>query len=375
MIIVQEKNSCAGCTACYSICSKNAIKMREDTMGFNYPEVDLDLCVNCGLCERVCLFRNKITLNEPLLIYAARNKDLNEVNSSRSGAVFPEIASYVIDNGGIVYGAVFNENLDVVHAGKSTKEGCISFKGSKYVQSKLEDTYKKILDDLKQGRMVLFSGTPCQVYGLKNIIPDKLINYLYTVDIICHGVPSPFIYRDYITYEENKHKSKIIHFNFRDKTINGWHDHKESFCLLNGQKKVENLYTKLFYSNCFFRESCYKCPFANISRASDITLGDFWGWEKVDSFINQDDKGVSLVFINTGKGQRVFNNIKDKFDLRESNKVDCLQRNLQHPTPMPALRDLYLSYYISKGFVSFVKYIFEPSLFQKIYRKLIKFIS
>lgn len=276
MIQIKDKADCCGCTACVSICPKDAITMEPDTLGFKYPKVDLDKCIDCGLCEKVCAFNDNydksLNLKEPE-IYAARHKDIHEIETSRSGAAFIAISDYILENGGIVYGVGYKDHFRVAHKRATTKEERNEFKGSKYVQSDLDGIFRQVKEDLKQGNTVLFSGTPCQTAGLNSYIGNKLRENLVLVDIVCHGVPGPYMWRDYLDYLEKKQGSKICWVNFRDKQEYGWAAHKETFKFVKGEGKMS--FTYLFYQNIMFRHSCGKCHFANTQRPSDITIADF----------------------------------------------------------------------------------------------------
>ena len=208
MIKITNLADCCGCTACASICTHDAITMKPDKLGFLYPEVDESKCTDCGLCEKVCAFHDNYdkSMNLPLPdAYAARHKDMREVETSRSGAAFIAISDYIIENGGVVYGAGYTDHFRVVHKRAVTKEERNEFKGSKYVQSDLNNVFRKVKDDLKNGKVVMFSGTPCQTAGLNSYVGKKLRENLFLVDIVCHGVPAPFLWRDYISYLEKKH--------------------------------------------------------------------------------------------------------------------------------------------------------------------------
>ena len=232
MVDVKNAKDCCGCTACASICPRQAISMMPDVLGFLYPVVDKSKCVECGLCEKVCSFNDNydVSLNLPEPeTYGVRHKNLNEIMKSRSGATFAAISDYVLENGGVVYGAGYEDHFRVVHKRAVTKEARDEFRGSKYVQSDLTGVFKQVKEDLKKGLTVLFSGTPCQTSGLNSFVGKKLRENLLLVDIVCHGAPSPYIWRDYLAYLEEKNGSSIIWVDFRDKIKFGWADHQETF--------------------------------------------------------------------------------------------------------------------------------------------------
>ena len=304
MINIINKADCCGCTACASVCTHKAITMKPDSLGFLYPEVDINKCTNCGLCEKVCAFNDNydksLNFDKPKA-YGARHKDIHEVETSRSGAAFIAISDWVLEQGGIVYGVGYEEHFKVVHKRATSKEQRNEFKGSKYVQSYLGDIFIQVKNDLKDGKIVLFSGTPCQTSGLNSFIGKKLRTNLILVDVVCHGVPSPNIWRDYIAFYEKKYKRKISSVDFRDKKEYGWNTHKETFILDNGIKISPKYHpwSTLFCNVIMYRQSCENCFFCNTIRPSDITIADFWGWEKTNPGFNLDNKGVSLLLINT----------------------------------------------------------------------------
>ena len=350
MIRINDPADCCGCTACASICNHDAITMEPDALGFLYPKVNESKCVECGLCEKVCAFNDNYdkSLNLPKPdAYAARHKDMDEVMKSRSGAAFVAISDYILEQGGVVYGAGYKDHFRVAHKRATTKEERDEFRGSKYVQSDLTGVFRMVKQDLKNGHTVLFSGTPCQTSGLNSYVGKKLRENLVLIDIVCHGVPGPFLWRDYLRYIEKKQGDIISVVNFRDKEEFGWKAHRETFKFVNGDKMI---FTDLFYKHIIFRHSCGKCHFCNTTRPSDITLADFWGWEKTDPNINKDDKGVSLVLVNTPKGREIFGAAKDKLDTIPAELANCLQPNLQHPTILHDYTEKFRLDYINKGF-------------------------
>lgn len=333
MIDIKEKKNCCGCEACVQRCPKSCITMREDNEGFLYPEIDKDICIDCGLCEKVCPVINQAEERKPLAVYAAKHKDEQIRMASSSGGAFTAIAESVIDEGGVVFGAKFNQDWDVVHSYTETKEGLGAFRGSKYVQSRIGESYKEAEGFLKAGRKVLFSGTPCQIAGLKRFLRKEYDNLL-TVDFICHGVPSPGVWREYLKEEtarqcgeKNSVLQRPIHernaliegISFRDKRL-GWK--KYSFTLTfstineSGAKKSvllsepqnKNIFLRGFLADLYLRPSCHACPSKSFKSGSDITIGDFWGIQNVMPEID-DDKGVSVLFTLKEQNNAIFENL------------------------------------------------------------------
>lgn len=356
MIRITDKAKCCGCTACASICPHDAISMQPDALGFLYPVVDESKCTDCGLCEKVCAFHENYDKSQNLpepLAYAARHKDMREVETSRSGAAFIALSDWVLRLGGVVYGAGYADHFRVVHKRATSREERDEFKGSKYVQSDLNTVFRQVKKDLKDGLTVLFSGTPCQTSGLASYVGKRLRENLYLVDIVCHGVPGPYLWRDYLAYLEKKQGSRICWVNFRDKQEYGWAAHRETFKFVNRGGKMT--YTFVFYKHIMFRHSCGVCPFTNTKRPSDITLADFWGWEKSVPGFNDDDKGVSLILCNTEKGKQLFEAVKQDMDVVPVKLEDCLQPNLQHPSIIHPKRMAFERDYQRKGFLYVMK--------------------
>ena len=381
MIQINNPADCCGCTACASICAHDAITMKPDALGFLYPEVDKDKCVDCGLCEKVCAFNDhydtSLNLEKPLA-YGARHKDMNEVETSRSGAAFIAISDYILEEGGVVYGAGYTDHFRVVHKRATTKEERNEFKGSKYVQSDMTSVFRQVKKDLRDGFTVLFSGTPCQTSGLNSYVGKRLRENLFLVDIVCHGVPSPYMWRDYLAYLEKKQGSPIVWVNFSDKQKYGWSGHLETFKFKNEGGKMS--FSFLFYKPIMFRKSCGVCHFANTKRPSDITIADFWGWEKTDLNFNTDNKGCSLVLLNTEKGHELFKAIIGRMNTIPANLEDCLQPNMIHPSEIHPKREKFEKDYASKGFLYVYfkygeegwRYRMRPTRFYNFLKKYIK---
>lgn len=329
MINIKEPKDCCGCNACAQRCPKHCIILTEDHEGFLYPKVNTELCIECGLCEKVCPVINQKPKKGPLEVYAAINPDEQIRKESSSGGIFTLLAEKIIQENGVVFGARFDENWEVRHDYTETIEGLAVFRSSKYVQSRIEDNYLKAEKFLKEKRKVLFSGTPCQIAGLKKFLRKEYDNLL-TVDFICHGVPSTKVWRMYLdetcrnlikrgsssNFIDEGRRSYIEAINFRHKIL-GWK--RSSFFLklnsafIQSEKNTEgifepfseNAFMKAFLSDTILRPSCYQCPCKSGKSTSDITIADYWNIQQVLPEFD-DDKGISLVLTNTSKGENIF---------------------------------------------------------------------
>lgn len=339
MIGITHKQDCCGCHACASVCARQCITMQEDNEGFLYPVVDASICIDCGLCEKVCPVINQDAPRKPLKVYAAKNRNEEVRRQSSSGGIFTPLAESVIRDGGVVFGAKFDKDWNVVHAWTDTIEGIADFRGSKYVQSTIGDAYREAREFLKQGRKVLFSGTPCQIAGLRKFLRKEYDNLL-AVDVVCHGVPSPLVWRKYLEETREKLRAErdagkntvssslmempvITGISFRDKT-HGWK--KYGFRLRYAASKAvgnsvsssandsertllqpfpENVFMKGFLSNFYLRPSCYSCTARTGKSGSDISIADFWGVQNYYPEFD-DDRGVGLVLVNSDKGIKAY---------------------------------------------------------------------
>lgn len=351
MIVLKDKSECCGCTACASVCPRDAIEMRPDGMGFLYPEVDRGKCVDCGMCERVCSFNDGYETDGNLRrpeTYGARHKDVHEVETSRSGAAFVALSDCVIGAGGVVYGAGYGDGFRVVHKRAATKKERDEFKGSKYVQSDLRGVFREVKGDLKDGKTVLFTGCPCQTAGLRAYIGKELGKGLLLMDIVCAGVPGPYVWRDYVAYVERKRGGKVCRVNFRDKQVYGWEAHHETFELEGGGGRKERMKGR-FYRDILFRPCCNVCHFANTRRPSDVTIADFWSWKKADADFGKDGKGVSLVMVNSEKGRRLFEEGRKDLDCFAVRLEDAMQNHLRKPTDANPEREAFEKDYLERG--------------------------
>lgn len=361
----QEKQDCCGCSACMHICPVHAITMEKDDEGFLYPNVDSNICIHCEKCIQVCGFHELSEAERPLrslLAYGVKHNDFQERRTSRSGGAFVAFSDLVLKTGGSVYGAAMDENFSVFHICAADKAQRDRMKKAKYVQSDPGDTFPAVADDLRQGKQVLFSGTPCQVAGLQAYLQSRQVNMenLICCDLVCHGVPSPAIWHDYIALIEEKYGGKVLSAQFRDKEF-GWDSHVESF-EVEGQKKkiVTREYTDLFYQHIMFRPSCHNCQFANLHRPGDLTLADFWGIEKHDAGFN-DNQGVSLILISTEKGRKLFEEAKPVLSTIECRAVDCLQPTLVKPSTASPRREAFWNDYNKMPFADFITKYTTPT--------------
>lgn len=350
-----DKYLCSGCTACKAICPVDAIDMIRDEEGFKYPKINKDKCIDCKKCINVCPNVKPSSINKIIEAYGAKHKDLHERTTSRSGGAFIAISDYILNMNGVVYGSKLNEDFSVSHNRATNKEERDSFKGSKYVQSDMNDMISRVKQDLSEDRKVLFSGTPCQVAGVIAAIPKKLQKNLYTADLICHGVPSNKVYEDFLTYFEEKENKKIKEFIFRDKNF-GWSSHYETMIFEDDSKITTQYFRNLFYRHNVVRQSCFKCNYANKNRPADITIADFWGVDIVNPKF-YDETGVSLIIINNSKGKEIFENIKNDFELINCSIEDCIKHTytLNYSTPEPETREEFWKDYEKNSF----EYIIE----------------
>lgn len=402
MIDITDKSKCCGCSACVQCCPKQCITMHEDKEGFLYPKVDTAKCIDCGLCEKVCPVLNVADDRLPQKVLAAKNKNEQIRKTSSSGGIFTILAEQVINDGGVVFGVKFNDKWEVVHSYTETIDGLAAFRGSKYVQSFIGDSYKKAEIFLKNGRKVLFSGTPCQISGLKHYLRKEYENLL-TVECVCHGVPSPKVWREYLNEilrpkgvvgkntvsSVSKDLPVITGINFRDKS-NGWKKYgfvlglksafkadKNSVLPSDTQRVLqpfyENPFMQAFLADFILRPSCYSCVAKAGSSGADIALADFWGIENVLPEFD-DDKGCSLLIDYSGRAP-----YENGCELFAASYDDAVKYNpaVVRPVNKPLNRDFFF-HRLNKGrgcigaLDDTANRKFLMRIYRVIYRKLFK---
>lgn len=317
------------------------------------PKASADKCIQCGKCEKTCPICNPIErLDIPIGVFAAKIRDADAHKHSQSGGVFYALAEEILRKGGCVYGAALNRQFKTEHIRVSDLRGLRELQSVKYVQSDIGNTYSLARKDLQKGIPVLFSGTPCQIAGLRNFLKSRetTTENLLTVDLVCYGVPSPGVFRAWVDCIEKAHKGKLISMQYR-RTDALWGKGKEWYSLDNGQVLEGDYFTKLYFRNLIIRPSCESCRFCHAYRPGDVTLGDFWGINNtIPDFY--DDRGVSLVMLNSEKGKTVFNQIQDRIIWKESDLPSAVaaQPRLQGIAVKPSIhRSAFWKKYYEKG--------------------------
>lgn len=364
--LFKNKYRCCGCNACEMICGKKAITMIEDEYGFRFPQIDTEKCVGCGSCQKVCCINNEVELCKPGTVYAAsyKNKDISA--KSASGGIFAALAKQVLTEGGIVFGSAYTKQFDVEVISIEKIEDLPRLQGSKYVQSSMNSSFLKIKSELQTGRTVLFCGVPCQVEALKRFLGRSYENLLL-VDIVCHGVPSNRMLKDYLAFLADKKQMEIQSIQFRTKTkgqnVYGEIAYRQVSHTGEIAYRQEPLisykssYYKLFLNCQTFRDSCYHCKFAGTKRPGDISLCDYWGIEdEHPDFVKEVEKeglaGISAIMLNTNAGIAFFERLKQEFLLRESTVEQVAKHNpqLQAPSVETAERKQVLDCYRQRGY-------------------------
>ena len=366
------EDSCIGCGACNAVCARDAVRLVKSAEGFLESYIDIAKCVDCGLCKKVCPALNtpeKYDISNDVLAFKAED---SVRKNSTSGGAFAALAKTAIDEGGAVYGAKLENNRTVRHIRGTTFEDIASMQGTKYVQSDITECFGQLAEDLKDGIPVLFSGTPCQIDAVKSFTKAKKLNTdnLITVDIICHGVPSPKVYEDYIDWLEKEYSSPVKEYRFRSKEIS-WRGNSCMAILTDGREIKEgkklNGFMNLYYSDNITRKSCYECKYTSKERVSDITVSDYWGIENVAPEF-EDNLGVSMIIINTDKGKDFFSGVAGA--KAQGSLEGIKQPQLSAPTKRPEARETFWKTYERGGVELVLKEyggVRKDSLKQKIY--------
>ena len=356
-----EINKCNGCTACSSICPNNCIEMKANEDGFLYPIVNKDNCISCNLCDKVCPVNNEIKINDVPNAYAAINKKEEERLQSSSGGIFSLIANYILDKNGYVVGAAYNDKFEVEHIIIDSKEELHKLRGAKYSQSRLGNVFGKIKELLDTDHYVLFSGTPCQTGGLKYYL-RKDYEKLVLIDTVCHGVPSPLVWKKYVEYRsKTDNKGEIpISINLRSKS-SGWSRYNYSIEFDYGKKLYSKVngqdpYMKAFVGNYCLRESCYDCSFISTQRVSDFTLGDYWGiWNQNPEM--DDNKGTSLLLVHSIKGNKILETISNQLNYIQVDLNESIKENpsIIKSSPINKDRSVFIDTISKEGFKQAIK--------------------
>ena len=383
MINITDKHKCCGCTACVSACPKNCISMSADREGFLYPVVDSVKCIDCGLCEKVCPVLHPVNNETEPLVYAAINNNEAVRMQSSSGGIFTLIAEHVLERGGVVFGACFDSDWNVVHDYTDTKEGLARFRGSKYVQSNVGNSFNQVKVFLDSGREVLFSGTPCQVAGLKNYLRKSYSNLL-TIDLVCHGVPSPEVWRKYLqetirkAYGIKNNKAVVNPGDYiSDISFRAKERRKKKFNVKiiyrDGKMEMmpffENPYMNVFLSDLSLRPSCYACPAKLHNVQSDITLADFWGVNRIKPAID-DDKGCGLILIHSKEKLDFLFSADCKLFKQQLVSVDKYNPNILSSVNKPVNRKFFWAVYSRKNLRESYLATTSRSVIMRVVRKI-----
>lgn len=374
-IKIKNKNECTGCRACEKLCPMGCINMKEEAEGFIYPHIDEKKCANCGICKNRCPQKSKIE-EKTTKVLAIKSKDSEVYKKSSSAGMAYLLAKKVIENDGVVFGCAYNKEMIPIQMMVNDIDNLQKLRGSKYVFSNTLNTYQEAKEYLENHIKVLYIGTPCQIGGLLSFLGRKYDN-LFTIDIVCHGVPSAKLFKKYIEYLEKVYKKKVINYEFRNKEKARWGEFVSKITFDDNTFEYVNANDDLYYSNFLkgtdYRESCYKCKYANLNRVGDITLGDFWGIENIEPEFYS-EKGVSLVLINNIKGEKLLNEVNQFVFISEKKEIHAMEKNhnLYAPTTRTIKRNtIYkgIDKYDTKIFIE--KNLKERNYGKKILKKII----
>ena len=369
-----KNDLCTGCSACAQSCPKFCIKMQPDKDGFLRPVIDENLCITCGKCKKICPV-NHPPKDDNVIPQAFAAKYLNDAvrEASSSGGIFSALAEKVLQYGGAVIGAGFDAEFNVVHKVCTESIFLDELRRSKYVQSNVNEMFLEAFKRLENGQIVLFCGTPCQIGGLKAFLEKEYAN-LYLVDFVCHGVPSPKVWKKYLSFREQDAGEKIQHVNFRSK-ISGWCNYSMLMEFSNEKKYIgnvrEDLYLRSFVMNMDLRPSCNQCMFKQVHRQADLTLADFWGIKDIEPSLD-DDKGVSLVLLNTDKGRKLFESLESVLSTKAVDYKTAIQKNpsITKSVLRPPLRDQFMKQLDGTDFKTLHDKFCGTGAFSRLRRKI-----
>lgn len=373
MILLTDKKNCCGCSACVQKCPKQCIKMKEDEEGFFYPEIDKLKCIDCSMCEKVCPVINVKRTEQEVVAYVAYANDDDVRMKSSSGGLFTLFAKKILSEHGVIFGAAFDNELMVHHVSVETLEELNRLQGSKYLQSSIENTYQEAEQFLKAGRKVLFTGTACQIAGLKQFLRKKY-NLLYTVDVLCHGVPSPKVWKRYLEHSEKYHGGAVTQVFFREKKF-GWKAYSMKLKFSNSKvyERIfkKDLFMRLFLSNMCLRPSCHDCKYKSLDRPSDITIGDSWGIEHYMPDMD-DDKGTSVVLVHSQQGEQLFDLCKSEmmFKSAEIDKILPPTADSRKSVAMHSRRARFFRKLNAGSSIPELSKMLKPSLLKRVLRKM-----
>lgn len=351
---------CTGCSSCAQICPHGCITMKPDSEGFRRPVVDESRCTDCGACAAACpVLRRPASPSLPVA-YAAKNRDESVRSVSSSGGVFTLLAEHVLAQGGVVFGAAYDADFKVEHRMVETPQQLSALRSAKYVQSDLSDSFRQVKDLLAQGRQVLFSGTPCQVSGLRSFL-DKDEPNLLTVDLVCHGSPSPAVWARYLDWRSEQkcdgHRPVTVNLRAKD---TGWSSYSVDIRWPYGvnyiASKQDDPYLRAYLDALCLRPSCHRCSFKGLNRVADFTLGDYWGvWDQLPAM--SDNKGTSIVLVHSEKAKALWAQLSDSMTVREADVRRCMEHNpsaLQSSRYDPELRASFMHRYQDEDFSTLV---------------------
>lgn len=373
---------CTGCMACYNACKHDAISLYFNNEGFLYPYINTDQCVDCKICSFVCpIINHNIIKNNTSNIkcYAAWSKNSKIVKGSSSGGFFSVVSNWILEHNGVVYGASFDDDFYVRHIRVDAKEGLGKLRGSKYVQSEINYIFQSVKNDVLLDKWVLFTGTPCQVDGLAHFLgPLKENNKLITIDLVCHGVPSPLIFKEYKSYLESKYKAPLVSYEFRNKKWS-WRHFNVKAVFANKKKYYgtweEDVFLRGFLRNYILRPSCHNCKYANTNRVGDFTIGDYWGYNRRKKEKRNHDSGVSVILANNEKSQGIMAELEEKMVAYERNIKEAINGNEAFVIPFSENdhRSDFWNEYFANGFSSLIDKYLYPDTFSKSLKRLYKY--